>query len=552
MSSIRSEAFDKIRTFLKSLQIELRKVFLSFLIGFIGSIISLRYYIWDFFENVMRSNMPENISSEVSIITKTPFEVFLTQVKIGLIIGILLTLPIIIGIIYREFIDTDVIDMSKIPNYVIAITMVFGFCMFSAGLMYSYRVFFPIIFDFLATVTVQTGVVPSYSISSWTLFIVLLSVSFGMAAQIPILIPVLIIYNVVSYDSVKNAWRYWVLITVTIGAFLSPPDPISQMLWAIPLILLYILSLLISRIVIKMGFGTKTNKKETVANESKTDKNQNNNDSEYTGLGSNISELEVPSLDEGLLDDYYMYASVISKALRTNTIILLIIFILSLLVSFYLLFTLLTESALESFKISIQNEEVLNIISLHPVELIMFQAKLSFVISFAITIISSVVIIWPTLIKDKLTSVSRNKIVLYLLSVIALFLIFVYTSYSYIIPEMVEFLILDALRINAEISYRINRFFWMLVKVSSIIGMFISLYYAMVAGYFLNILKYDFIISKWRHVVLIIFIASILITPSGILKAFMISIPVSTSYLLSVGTIYLIRENIINRSEHSS
>lgn len=552
MSSIRSEAFDKIRTFLKSLQIELRKVFLSFLIGFIGSIISLRYYIWDFFENVMRSNMPENISSEVSIITKTPFEVFLTQVKIGLIIGILLTLPIIIGIIYREFIDTDVIDMSKIPNYVIAITMVFGFCMFSAGLMYSYRVFFPIIFDFLATVTVQTGVVPSYSISSWTLFIVLLSVSFGMAAQIPILIPVLIIYNVVSYDSVKNAWRYWVLITVTIGAFLSPPDPISQMLWAIPLILLYILSLLISRIVIKMGFGTKTNKKETVADESKTDKNQNNNDSEYTGLGSNISELEVPSLDEGLLDDYYMYASVISKALRTNTIILLIIFILSLLVSFYLLFTLLTESALESFKISIQNEEVLNIISLHPVELIMFQAKLSFVISFAITIISSVVIIWPTLIKDKLTSVSRNKIVLYLLSVIALFLIFVYTSYSYIIPEMVEFLILDALRINAEISYRINRFFWMLVKVSSIIGMFISLYYAMVAGYFLNILKYDFIISKWRHVVLIIFIASILITPSGILKAFMISIPVSTSYLLSVGTIYLIRENIINRSEHSS
>jgi Sec-independent protein secretion pathway component TatC len=412
--------------------------------------------------------------------------------------------------------------------------------MFTVGLTYSYSVFFPIIFDFLATVTVETGVVPSYSISSWTLFIVLLSVSFGMAAQIPILIPVLIVYNVVSYNNVKNAWRYWVVVTVTLGAFLSPPDPISQMLWAIPLILLYLFSLLISKIVLKIGFGNVSNKNDSEKNNSDTDVNTNNDQSDYTGLGSDI---EIPSLEEGLVDDYYMYASIVSKALRSNIIILLIIFIFSLLISFYLLFTLLTESALESFKISIQNEEILNIISLHPVELIMFQAKLSFVISFTTTLISSVVIIWPHLIKDKITDISTNKIVLYLLSVIIIFLTCIYLSYTYIIPDLVEILIADALRIDSIISYRINRFFWMLVKVSSIISMFITLYYAIVIGYLINIIKYDLLLSTWRYVVFIIIIASILITPSGILKAFMISVPVSVSYLISVGTIHLTRKN---------
>lgn len=544
MNDIRSRAVNNISTFLKSLQIELRKVFISFLIGFIGSIISLRYYVWNFFETVMRSNMPENISSEVSIITKTPFEVFLTQVKIGLIVGILFMIPIISSIIYKEFIDSDVIDLSKIPNYVLGITILFGLSMFTVGLAYSYSVFFPIIFDFLATVTVETGVVPSYTISSWTVFIVLLSVSFGMAAQIPILIPVLIVYDVISYNDVKNAWRYWVVVTVTLGAFLSPPDPISQMLWAIPLILLYILSLLISKIVLKLGFGNQSDNKPD--NEDKTQKDNksggDNNQSEYTGLGSDI---EIPSLEDGLIDNYYVYARVASKALRSNAIILLIIFILSLLISFYLLFTLLTESALESFKFAIENEDVLNIISLHPVELIMFQAKLSFVISFIITSISSFVIIWPHLIKDKITDISTNKIVLYMLSVIIVFLSCVYLSYIYIIPEIVEILIADALRIDSIISYRINKFFWMLVKVSSIISMFITLYYSIIIGYLINILRYDLLLSKWRHIVFIIIIISIFITPSGILKAFMISIPVSISFSISVGTLYLIEEKLL-------
>lgn len=544
MSNIRSELIEKSTTFLKHLQIQGRKIFIAFLLGFIGTIFSLRLYIWDYFETMMRSNMPENISSEVSIITKTPFEVFLTQVKIGLIVGILLTIPVIFYVIYNEYIDRDIFDISKVPNYVLTITLGFGISMFSIGLIYSYNVFFPIIFDFLATVTVETGVVPSYSISSWTVFIILLSISFGIAAQIPILLPVLIVYDVVSYNTIKDGWRYWVVGTVTLGAFLSPPDPISQMLWAIPLILLYVLSLIISRVILQLRYGKIPDEKRNKNSDSETnasgdsqttDNSNNDNNSYFDDL-----EIQIPDAGESLISEYYIYFDVILSTLKSNIFIIGSIFIISLFVSFYLLFSVATEAVLEQFRMSINNGETLNIITLHPVELIFFQAKLSIIISIIITSLSSLIVIWPQLIKDRLTKISTEQILIYLFSVIMIFLLTVIGSYIYVIPELIQLLIYDAMRINAIISYQINSFFWMIVKISVIFGIFVSLYYSIIVGYLTDIVPYKYMMNNWRNVVFFIYLISILITPSGILKAFIISIPISISYLMAIATIYML------------
>lgn len=543
MSDIRSELFEKITTFLKRLQIQGRKIFIAFLFGFIGTIFSLRLYIWDYFETMMRSNMPENISSEVSIITKTPFEVFLTQVKIGLIVGILLTIPVISYVIYNEYIDRDIFDISKVPNYVLGITLGFGITMFSIGLIYSYNVFFPIIFDFLATVTVETGVVPSYSISSWTVFIIILSISFGIAAQIPILLPVLIVYNVVSYNTIKEGWRYWIVATVTLGAFLSPPDPISQMLWAIPLILLYVLSLIISRVILQLRYGEIPSEQTSENGDTNTGTNEQTSENDDSDSYFDDLEIQIPDAGESLISDYYIYFDVILSTLRSNIFIIGSIFILSLFVSFYLLFSVATEAVLEQFRMSIENGETLNIITLHPVELIFFQAKLSIIVSIIITSLSSLVVIWPQLIKDRLTKISTQQISIYLVSVISIFLLTVIGSYIYVIPELIQLLIYDAMRINAIISYQINSFFWLIVKISVVFGIFVSLYYSIIVGYLTDIIPYKYTMDNWRNVVFFIYLISILITPSGILKAFIISIPISISYLMAVATIYILESN---------
>lgn len=543
MTDIRSELIQKSTTFLKRLQIQGRKIFVAFLIGFIGTIFSLRLYIWDYFETMMRSNMPKNISSEVAIITKTPFEVFLTQVKIGLIIGVLLIIPVVFYVIYNEYVDRDILDISKVPNYVIALTLGFGFSMFSIGLIYSYNIFFPIIFDFLATVTVETGVVPSYSISSWTVFIILLSISFGIAAQIPILLPVLIVYDVISYNTVKNGWRYWVVGTVTIGAFLSPPDPISQMLWAIPLILLYVLSLIISRVILQLRYGKIPDEKQDKSGDTNTGSNDQTTDNSNDNSYFDDLEIQVPDAGQSLISDYYIYFDVISSTLKNNVFIIGSIFIISLFVSFYLLFTVATEAIIEQFRMSIDNVGTLNIIALHPVELIFFQAKLSIIISIVVTLLSSLVVVWPQLIKDRLTKISTEQVSIYLASVIFIFLLTVIGSYIYVIPDLIQLLIYDSMRIDAIISYRINSFFWMVVKISVIFGIFVSLYYSIIVGYLTNIIPYNYMINNWRNVVFFIYLISILITPSGILKAFIISIPISISYLMAIASIYILESN---------
>src|SRR6056297_1567363 len=81
---------------LRSAQKDLQKVFIVFLIGFIGSFYVLRLYVWDFLEGITRSKMDATTAGELQIIAQTPFDVILLQAKIGLVVGILLGLPIFI------------------------------------------------------------------------------------------------------------------------------------------------------------------------------------------------------------------------------------------------------------------------------------------------------------------------------------------------------------------------------------------------------------------------------------------------------------------------
>ncbi|WP_276259457.1 twin-arginine translocase subunit TatC [Haloglomus litoreum] len=228
---------------LRQAQKHLQKVFILFLVGLMGTIYVLRNFVWD----QLKADL--NVQEDIVIVAVTPFDVILLQVKIGLFVGIIVALPLLLYY-SRDALKERGLWPTGIPRWKIATVGFFSFLLFCGGVAYGYAVFFPTAFRFLAENAVQSGFAPTYSIVKWAQFIMLLSVSFGLAAQLPLVMSALSYSGVVPYTTFRDYWRHAVVGLYAIGAVFTPPDPLTQLMWATPLVVLYAISLQISKFVV--------------------------------------------------------------------------------------------------------------------------------------------------------------------------------------------------------------------------------------------------------------------------------------------------------------
>ena len=236
---------------LSSAQSQLKKVFLVFVFAMLVTIWALRAFVWDALKrDLLYEQMSQEVIEETSVVAVTPFDVILLQIKIGLVVGILAAVPVLIwvgrdGLRERGFWPTEHLSVWKVSG-VALFTILLGV----GGLFYAYELFFPLMFDFLATNAVNAGLKPTYSIVMWTEFIVFLLLSFGLAAQLPLAMSATATAGIVPYETFRDKWRYAVVGIFGFGAVFSPPDPFTQIMWALPLVSLYAVSLGITKLVV--------------------------------------------------------------------------------------------------------------------------------------------------------------------------------------------------------------------------------------------------------------------------------------------------------------
>jgi len=241
---------ESAKAFLRSIQKDLQKVFIVFLVGFLATFWALRVYIWEFLYNVTKSNMTAAVAADTDVIATTPFEVILLQAKIGLIVGVLFAIPPFIYVARDELRARGAWPQSPIARWKLAGMGLLGGGLFTVGVAYGVYAFFPIMFSFLAGFGLEAGIQPTYGIVMWTEFIVFLSLSFGLAGQMPLLITGLSYSGIVQYETFRDKWRYAVVAIFVFGAVFSPPDPFTQLMWAFPLIVLYGFSLYLAKLVV--------------------------------------------------------------------------------------------------------------------------------------------------------------------------------------------------------------------------------------------------------------------------------------------------------------
>jgi len=233
---------------LSSAQTHLQKAFIAFVIGMMGTIWAMRAFVWKFLEANTKSRMGPKTAEATDIVVRTPFDVILLQVKIGLAVGILFAVPVLLYYGREAILDRADSSIPINTQRVVGFAVV-SVALFVGGVIYAYGVFFPYMFEFLASNANQAGVKPSYGIVEYTEFILLLTLSFGLAAQLPMAMAVLSYTEIIPYETFRDKWKYAVLGIFVFGAVFSPPDPFTQIMWALPLVALYGASLGLAKLI---------------------------------------------------------------------------------------------------------------------------------------------------------------------------------------------------------------------------------------------------------------------------------------------------------------
>jgi sec-independent protein translocase protein TatC len=129
--------------------------------------------------------------------------------------------------------------------------LIFGFLsfiFFVLGSMFGYLVIVPIGMKFLIGFG-SRFLIPMISVGKYVSFAMSLSFAFGLVFQLPIIVLFLTRIGIITPRILREKRKYAIVIIFIIGAIFTPPDVITQCLMAIPLIVLYELSILFSRIL---------------------------------------------------------------------------------------------------------------------------------------------------------------------------------------------------------------------------------------------------------------------------------------------------------------
>ncbi len=240
-----------VRSMLSAAQANLKRVFLLFVVAMLGTIWALRAFVWEQLkQDLVFNRMDVSTEQATEIVVVTPFDVILLQVKIGIVMGVLVSIPLLIwysrdSLRRRGLWPDTTVPRWKVWSFVVAIAL-----LFVGGVSYAYLLFFPIMFDFLAANAAQSGFEPTWSIVMWTEFVFLLTLSFGIAAQLPLAMSSAARMNVVQYETFRDKWRYAVVGIFVFGAMFSPPDPFTQIMWGVPLVALYFISLAVTKLAV--------------------------------------------------------------------------------------------------------------------------------------------------------------------------------------------------------------------------------------------------------------------------------------------------------------
>ena len=198
-------------------------------------------------ENLTRENLNNKLrekSFQGMITTHQVGGAFFVALKVSFFAGLLAALPIILYQIWL-FVAPGLYENEK----KMVLPFVFGgSIMFLTGVLFAYYIVTPFGFQFLITFG-SFLYTPLINIEDYVGFFTKIMFGFGLAFELPVFAYFLALLGLITDRTLIDFFKYAVIIIFLVAALLTPPDVLTQLLMAAPLVILYGISILIVRMV---------------------------------------------------------------------------------------------------------------------------------------------------------------------------------------------------------------------------------------------------------------------------------------------------------------
>ncbi|MBI4828643.1 MAG: twin-arginine translocase subunit TatC [Nitrospinae bacterium] len=173
-----------------------------------------------------------------------PAEAFFVYLKISLYAAVFISMPMILYQIW-EFVAPGLLGAERrYTGYFV----VFGTVFFVVGAAFCYFAVLPFGLQFLIGYGGE-GLKPMISVSEYISFLFLMTIAFGLVFELPVVILFMVRMGLVTPDWLARQRPYFVVLAFIVGAILTPPDVFSQVVMAVPMLILYEGSIIAARLM---------------------------------------------------------------------------------------------------------------------------------------------------------------------------------------------------------------------------------------------------------------------------------------------------------------
>jgi sec-independent protein translocase protein TatC len=231
-------------TFISHL-VELRDRIIRAGLAVIVVFIGLVYWAPDIFRLLARPLM-QNLPKDGKMIVTDVTGSFFVPMKVTMLVAFVIALPVVLYQIWA-FVAPGLYQHEK---KLVGPLVASSYTLFLCGMAFAYFVVFPTIFRVMAHYNAPLGAEMTTDIDNYLSFVLTMFVAFGVTFEVPIVVVLLVRMNVLTIKKLKEIRPYVIVGAFVISAVVTPPDVFSQLILAIPLIVLYEAGIIAARLFV--------------------------------------------------------------------------------------------------------------------------------------------------------------------------------------------------------------------------------------------------------------------------------------------------------------
>ncbi len=180
--------------------------------------------------------VPDQKLQNTKLVFLGPAEAFWMNMKIALVTGFILTLPVVFYQLWK-FISPGLYPQEK--KYILPFVLT-ATALFMIGITFCYLIVLPFAMSFLLNYKVGDFLMPMLSVGLYIDFLLKFLLAFGFVFELPILIVITTRMGIITPQTLKKYRRLALVLAFVVAAIITPtPDAFNQTLMAVPMIILY-------------------------------------------------------------------------------------------------------------------------------------------------------------------------------------------------------------------------------------------------------------------------------------------------------------------------